>query len=67
MPERYGTARQATDNNIIRRMRVSCWITKATNTRSEDIILTAFPRQQCLRERTTILDYMYTVSLVNYG
>ena len=32
--EKYGTAEQATDDNIIRRMRVACWITKATNTHS---------------------------------
>jgi hypothetical protein len=30
--EKYGTARQATDDNIIRRMRIACWITKATDT-----------------------------------
>ena len=29
--EKYGTARQATDGNIIRSMRRECWITKATN------------------------------------
>jgi len=26
------------------RMRIACWITKATNTRSEYVILIAFPR-----------------------
>jgi hypothetical protein len=30
--EKYGTARQTTDDNIIRRMRFACWITKATDT-----------------------------------
>jgi len=39
---RHGTARQATDDKIIRRMRIVCWITKATNTYSEYIILIAF-------------------------
>ena len=29
---KYGKARQATDNNVIRRMRVACWITKVTDT-----------------------------------
>jgi len=28
------------------RMRIACWITKATNTHSEYLILTAFPEQQ---------------------
>jgi hypothetical protein len=32
--EKYGTAGQATDDNIIRRMRFACWITKATDTHS---------------------------------
>ena len=50
--EKYGTARQATHDNIIRRMRIACWITKATDTHSEYVILIAFPRQQWLRERT---------------
>jgi hypothetical protein len=35
---KYGTARQAADDNIIRRMRFACWITKATDT----------PNMQCL-------------------
>jgi len=30
--EKYGTARQATDDNIIRSSRVTCWITKAIDT-----------------------------------
>jgi hypothetical protein len=49
--EKYGRATQATDDNIIRRMRFACWITKATDTQSEYVILIAFPRQQWLRER----------------
>jgi len=30
--EKYGRARQATYDNIIQRMRIACFITKATNT-----------------------------------
>ena len=52
--EKYGRARQATDDNIIRRMRFARWITKATDTHSEYAILIAFPRQQWLRERASI-------------
>jgi len=33
------------------RKRIACWITKATNTHSEYVILNAFPLQQCLQER----------------
>jgi len=31
--------RQATEDNIMRRMRFTCWITKATDTHSEYVIL----------------------------
>jgi hypothetical protein len=55
--KKYGAARQATDDNIIRRMRFACWITKAAVTHSEYVILTAFLRQQALRERTFMLRY----------
>ena len=44
--EKCGTARQATDDSIIRLMRVSCWVTKDRDTHSEYTIIIAFPRQQ---------------------
>jgi hypothetical protein len=53
--EKYGRARQATDDNIIRRMLYACWIPKATDTHSEYVILIAFPRQEWLSERTSML------------
>jgi hypothetical protein len=62
--EKYGKARNATDYNIIRRMRFSCWITKATNTHSDYVTLIAFPRQQWFRERGPILRYTYIASLI---
>jgi hypothetical protein len=62
--EKYGKAGQATDDNIIRRMRFACWITKATETHSEYVILTAFPRQQWLRERASSLHYTYSACVV---
>jgi hypothetical protein len=37
--ETYGGARQATDDNIIRRMRFACWINKSTDTHTEYAIL----------------------------
>jgi hypothetical protein len=40
--ENYSTARQVTDDNIILFMRFACWITKATDTHSEYVILIAF-------------------------
>jgi hypothetical protein len=42
----FGTARQATDDNITLRMRFVCWIPKATDTHSEYIIPIALPRQE---------------------
>jgi hypothetical protein len=62
--EKYGTARQATDDNIIRRMRFACWITKATDTHSKYVTLIAFPPQQWLRERALMLSYTYIAYLV---
>ena len=53
--EKYGIARQATDDNIIRCMRFACWKSKATDAHSEYAIVIAFPRQQCLRERPLLL------------
>jgi len=38
----------------IRGMRCACWITKATNTQSEYVILIGFLRQQWLRERSSM-------------
>jgi hypothetical protein len=65
--EKYGTARQSTDGNIIRRMRFACWITKATDTHSEYVILNAFPRQQWLRERAPVLPYAHIVITFVFG
>jgi hypothetical protein len=62
--EKYGTAGQSTDDNIIRRVCFACWITKATDTHSEDVVLIAFPRQQWLRERASMARYMYIARLV---
>jgi hypothetical protein len=41
--EKYGTAGKATDGNIIWPMRFACWITNATDTYSEYVIIIAFP------------------------
>jgi hypothetical protein len=38
---------------------IACCLPKATNTQSEYVILTAFPLQQWLHERTWMLRYMY--------
>jgi hypothetical protein len=45
------------------RMRNSYWIPKATNTHSEYVTFIAFPLQQCLHDRTSLLRYTYTTFL----
>ena len=61
---KYGIAGQATDDNIIRHMRISCWIAKATDTHSKYVIIIAFPLQQRLHEQASVLRYVYTACLV---
>jgi len=39
------------------RMRIACWIPKATNTHSEYVILIGFPQQQWLRDGLSLLRY----------
>ena len=39
----------------IRRMRIACWVTKATDTHSEYVTLIVFPRQQWLRELVSVM------------
>jgi hypothetical protein len=53
--EKYGTAKQATDDSIIQWMCIVCWITKDTDTHSEYMILFAFPEQQWLHKCTAML------------
>jgi len=48
----------------ILRMRFACWITKATNTHLQYVILIAFPLQQWLQESVLILRYTYIACLV---
>jgi hypothetical protein len=43
--EQHGTAEQTTDDNIIRRMRITCWVTRATDAHLGCVIRTAFLRQ----------------------
>jgi len=46
------------------RMRLACWITKATNTHSEYVLLIAFPLQQRLHESSLMLRYTYNAFVV---
>jgi len=49
--------RQTKEDNIIRCMRIACWISKATDTHLEYVVLIAFLPQQWLHERASILRY----------
>jgi hypothetical protein len=62
--EKYGRAGHAT-NNIIWRTRFARWITKATDTHAEYVTLIAFPRQQRLRERASMLHCTHFAFLVS--
>jgi hypothetical protein len=53
--KKYGSAGQATNVNTVRLMRLVCQITKAADTHSEYVILTAFPRQQWLCKHALML------------
>jgi len=43
--KKYCSVGQATGDNIIRRMRIACWIPKATNTHTGYVVIIAFPLQ----------------------
>jgi hypothetical protein len=64
MWKKYGRGAQATADSTIRRMRIACWITKATNTHSGYAILIAFPQQQWLHERASMIRYTYIACLI---
>jgi hypothetical protein len=63
--EKYGTARQATDDNIMWRMRFACWITKATDTRSEYVILLVHGKN--VYANAPRYRYTYVACLVPYS
>jgi len=64
--DKYGTVRQATDDNTIRRMRTAYWTT-ATNTRSEYVILLVFHGNSVYVNVTQcVLCYFVVAFLVSY-
>ena len=48
------------------RMRIACWIPKAANKVAEYVIFIAFPLQQWLHDRTSVLRYTYIAYLVRF-
>ena len=63
--EKYGTARQAREDNTTH---AHCTLGKATDIHSEQYyeILIAFPRQRCLRERSSMLRYTCLVNICQH-
>jgi hypothetical protein len=58
---KYGRTRLATDGST------KAEITKTTDTRSESVLLIAFPRQQWLRERASVLlSYVHCLSCLPF-
>ena len=64
--EKCCTARQGTGDNIIRGVCCACWICKTTKTHPEYVIFIAFPRQQWLNKRASILRDTHIACLVVY-
>jgi hypothetical protein len=48
------------------RMPIVCWITKATDTHSEYVVLSVFSLHQWLHERSSVLRYTYGTCRVNF-
>jgi len=46
------------------RMCIACWMSKATDTRSEYVILIALPLQQCLQKLASMLRHRYIACIV---
>jgi len=63
--EKCCRAGQATEDNIIWHMHCACWITKATDTDWEYVMLIAFPWQQWSCERVSLLCFYIIASLVH--
>ena len=52
------TVRPGRPQTTVWRMRIACWIPEATNTHLAYVILIAFPLQQWLHERASMLRYI---------
>ena len=65
--EKHGGAREAADNNIIRRMRFVCRITKATHTHTQNMYyLVVLRGNSASRKRLNITLYIYCVSFLSW-
>ena len=60
--EKYGRARQAIDDNVIRRMRFAYRVTKATDTQTEYVIIIAFLQLEWLHKHASVTLYVHCLS-----
>jgi len=59
----WKNAEQGRPQLTIWRMRIACWIPKASDTRTGCVIIIAFPLKQWLHERTSMLRDTYIACL----
>jgi len=64
--EIYGRARQATADDIMWCMRFTCWMTMATISNSEYVILIAFPLQDWLHRHASVCCTYFAFLVVSY-
>lgn len=62
--EKYGSAKETTDDNKIRRRRIAFWMTKASDKHSEYAIAIAVPRQQWLSKRGLDVTFIGTLRVL---
>ena len=61
--EKEYIAGQATRDNLTRRLRIACWIIKATNTHSQYVIFIAFPTTKMVaRKCLSVILYVHYMS-----
>jgi len=62
--ERYSRYRQATDANIVRRMEFACWVTKATDTHSEYVIIIVFSSAGMVRRTRICVMFLHKIPVL---
>ena len=62
--EEYGRHGQATDDNIIGRMRFACWLIDARDTHSEYVIIIVFIATTVSQSASTLPLYVHSLSCV---
>ena len=60
--EKYCRALRVRDDNIIRRVLITCWVTNAINTHSQYVMFSAFPLQQFYRSRLNVTLHVHSLS-----